>query len=40
MIALTYRLKERDESMTYFSEELYAYDRINRETKLNIENKN
>ncbi len=37
MIALTNRLNERDETIIYLQEELDAYDKIHRETEMNIE---
>ena len=37
MIALTGRLNERDETIIQLQEELDAYDRINRETELFID---
>ena len=40
MIALTGRLNERDETIIQLQEELDAYDRINRETEIYIEQKN
>lgn len=40
MIALTGRLNERDETIIQLQEELDAYDRINRETELFIDQKN
>lgn len=37
MIALTNRLNERDETIIYLQEELDAYDKIHRETEINME---
>lgn len=37
MIALTSRLNERDENILQLQEELFAYDRIHRETEQVIE---
>lgn len=39
MIALTNRLNERDETIIQLQEELDAYDKIHKETEMNIENK-
>ena len=39
MIALTARLNERDETIIQLQEELDAYDRIHRESEMQIESK-
>ena len=39
MVALTNRLNERDETIIQLQEELDAYDKIHRETEINIEMK-